>query len=109
MDSKFILLTLGLALTALPLIATAQSSDGGKPKMKFLGAYDAGQPNVSIIKLLDPTDDVLCYVLVPDIATRKQVERDKWTYEANNAGSISCLKVMVPVVPVSPKIPAGNK
>jgi hypothetical protein len=34
--------------------------------MKFLGAFDAGLPNVSIIKLLDPTDEVLCYVLMPD-------------------------------------------
>ena len=77
--------------------------------MKFLGAYDAGQPNVSIIKLLDPTDDVLCYVLVPDIATRKQVDKDKWTYDANNVGSISCLKVMVPVIAVSPKNQADQK
>lgn len=76
--------------------------------MKFLGAYDAGQPNVSIIKLLDPTDDVLCYVLVPDIAIRKQIDKDKWTYESNTVGSISCLKVMVPVVTVSPKTQSGQ-
>lgn len=81
----------------------AQSFQNEKPKMKFLGAFDAGQPNVSIIKLLDPTDDVLCYVLMPDHAARKQVDKDTWTYEANSVGTISCLKVMVPVLPVSPK------
>ena len=87
-------------------IVAAQTAPAGKPKMKFLGAYDAGQANVSIIKLLDPTDDVLCYVLVPDIASRKQIVGGKWTYDANNVGSISCLKVMVPVVPVAPANPS---
>lgn len=80
----------------------AQSVTSKKPQMKFLGAYDAGLPNVSIIKLLDPTDDVLCYVLMPDTSSRKQVDKDKWTYEANTVGSISCLKVMVPVMPIAP-------
>ena len=70
--------------------------------MKFLGAFDAGLPNVSIIKLLDPTDDVLCYVLMPDNAIRKQVDKEKWVYESNNVGSISCLKVIVPVIPMTP-------
>jgi hypothetical protein len=100
---------LGIILVAVSSFAFSQAADSGKPKMKFLGAYDAGQPNVSIIKLLDPTDDVLCYVLVPDIATRKQVDKDKWTYDANNVGSISCLKVMVPVIAVSPKTQADQK
>ena len=81
----------------------AQTNDAKKPQMKLLGVYGAGQPNVSIVKLLDPTDDVLCYVLMPDTAARKQVDVDKWTYEGNNVGSISCLKVLVPVVGVSPK------
>jgi len=84
-------------------VVFAQTNDIKRPQMKFLGAFDGGQPNVSIIKLLDPTDDVLCYVLMPDNAARKQVDTDKWVYEANAVGSISCLKVMVPVMPVSPK------
>lgn len=104
MKKKLLCLIFALVST----IAFAQTSNSGKPKMKFLGAYDAGQPNVSIIKLLDPTDDVLCYVLVPDIASRKQIDNDKWTYDANNVGSISCLKVMVPVVSVSPKAQSGQ-
>ena len=99
---------LGLILASASSITFSQAGDTGKPKMKFLGAYDAGQPNVSIIKLLDPTDDVLCYVLVPDIATRKQIDKDKWTYDANNVGAISCLKVMVPVVAASPKTQTGQ-
>ncbi|MDH6302631.1 hypothetical protein M2128_001569 [Polynucleobacter sphagniphilus] len=89
-------------LLSIGSVAFAQTNDVKKPQMKFLGAYDAGQSNVSIIKLLDPADDVLCYVLMPDNATRKQVEKDKWVYESNAVGSISCLKVIVPVVAITP-------
>ena len=71
-----------------------------KPKMKFMGAYDGGQPGVSIYKLFDPTEDAVCYVLTPDIAGRKQNENGVWIYEGNSAGSISCFKVKVLVVPV---------
>ena len=80
----------------------AEPKENKKPLMKFLGAFDAGLPNVSIIKLLDPTDEVLCYVLMPDHTTRRLVEKDKWVYEANSVGSISCLKVRIPVIPLSP-------
>jgi hypothetical protein len=83
-------------------ICSAQNSQEKKPVMKFLGAFDAGLPNVSIIKLLDTTDDVVCYVLMPDNAIRKQVDKEKWVYESNNVGSISCLKVIIPVVPMTP-------
>ena len=80
----------------------SQNAETKKPMMKFLGAFDAGVANVSIIKLLDTTDDVLCYVLMPDNSSRRQVEKDKWVYEANTVGSISCLKVRVPVIPLNP-------
>jgi hypothetical protein len=93
---------LAALLIFISTVAIAQTNDTKKPQMKFLGAFDGGQPNVSIIKLLDPTDDVLCYILMPDNAARKQVDKDKWVYEANAVGSISCLKVMVPVVAVTP-------
>jgi hypothetical protein len=76
-----------------------------KPKMQFMGAYDGGQPGVSIYKLFDPTDDVVCYVLTPEIAGRKQNEAGVWLYEGNSAGSISCLKVKVLVVPVGNQAP----
>lgn len=79
--------------------AQAQKS-AEKPKMQFMGAYDGGQPGVSIYKLFDPTDEVVCYVLTPEIAGRKLNEAGVWIYEGNSAGSISCLKVKVLVVPV---------
>ena len=78
-----------------------------KPKMTFMGAYDGGQPGVSIYKLFDPTDDVVCYVLTPDIAGRKQDAAGTWIYEGNSAGSISCIKVKVLVVPVANQAPGA--
>jgi hypothetical protein len=80
--------------------ATAQVVE--KPKMKFLGAYDGGQPGVGIYKMFDPTDDVVCYILMPEAANRRKTEGG-WVYEGNSVGSISCLKVKVPVIPIVEK------
>jgi len=77
-----------------------------KPKMQFMGAYDAGQPGVNIYKMFDPTEDVVCYIMTPETVTRKEVQAGKWVYEGNNIGSISCLKVKLPVVPLVPAAPA---
>lgn len=77
-----------------------------KPKMQFMGAYDAGQAGASIYKLFDPTEDVVCYILAPEVASRKPVEGDKWIYDGNSVGSLSCLKVKLPVVPLAPAKPA---
>lgn len=78
-----------------------------KPKMKFLGAFDAGQSGVSIFKLFDPSDNVVCYILTPDAASRRQTT-EGLVYEANSAGSISCLMVKVPVIPIVP-VPGSYK
>ena len=76
-----------------------------KPKMQFMGAYDAGQAGASIYKMFDPTEDVVCYILMPETAGRKAVEGGKWIYDGNSVGSISCLKVKLPVVPLVPSSP----
>ena len=62
--------------------------------MIFLGQFDAGQPNAGIYKMYDPSDQVLCYILMPELSNRKQVG-NLWTYEANTLGSLSCVKVQV--------------
>lgn len=82
-------------------VSLAQQKDTGKkplpskPKMVFLGEFDAGQPNAGIFKLFDPTDEVLCYILMPTTALKKQAEGGIWVYEGNSLGSISCVKVNV--------------
>jgi len=63
-----------------------------KPKMNYLGQFDAGSPNAGIFKMYDPTDEVLCYILMPEVANRKLMN-NVMVYEANSLGSISCLKV----------------
>lgn len=71
-----------------------------KPKMTYMGAYDSGQANVSIHKLFDPTEDVVCYLLMPDQAGRKEGVNGGWIYEGNTVGAMSCVKTKMLVVPV---------
>lgn len=71
----------------------SKKNSAEKPKMVFLGEFDAGQPNAGIYKLFDPTDEVLCYILMPTTALKKQAEGGVWVYEGNSLGSISCVKV----------------
>lgn len=72
-----------------------------KPKMTYMGAYDSGQAGVSIHKLFDPTEDVVCYVLMPDQAGRREGVGGGWIYDGNSVGSMSCVKVRMQVIPVS--------
>ena len=76
-------------------IATAQTRKG----LKLVEVFDAGQPQSIILKLYDDKADVLCYVLMPELASRKQVDSN-WIYDANTIGSISCVKQLA-VAPVS--------
>jgi len=62
-----------------------------KAKMVYMGTFDAGQPNVGIFKMYDPTDDVICYIMTPETVIKKIIDK-KTTYEANSIGSISCVK-----------------
>lgn len=68
--------------------------------MIFMGAYDSGQPGANIYKMFDPTEDVVCYILMPEVAGRKQIDTGKWIYDGNTVGSISCLKTKVQVTPI---------
>lgn len=79
---------------------TPQTSQ--KSQMRYIGTFEAGQPGAGIYKLYDASDDVICYVLMPDTASRKQVDA-KWVYEGNALGSISCLKANSPISSVVKK------
>lgn len=81
----------------LPSNGFSQNSppNSQKAQMRYVGTFEAGQPGAGIYKLYDASDDVICYVLMPDTAARKQVD-NKWVYEGNTLGSISCLKANSP-------------
>ena len=74
-------------------------SGATKPKMVYMGAYDSGQASVSIHKLFDPTEDVVCYLLMPDQAGRKEGVNGAWVYDGNPVGAMSCVKARVHVFP----------
>ena len=104
MKRCFVLLIL-FGLSCAVLAQEKQSAE--KPKMQYMGAYDAGQAGVNIYKMFDPTEDVVCYIMTPEVVSRKPVDGGKWLYDANSIGSISCVKVRMAVVPVAP--PASKK
>lgn len=86
---------IGLAWVA-PWGASAQNSNSTqKAQMQYIATFEAGQPGAGIYKLYDASDDVICYVLMPDTASRKQVD-GKWVYDSNSLGSLSCLKANSP-------------
>jgi hypothetical protein len=74
-----------------------------KYQMQFIATFEAGQSGAGIYKLYDQSDDVICYVLMPDTASRKKID-GKWVYDANSLGSLSCLKANSP-----PKALTKNK
>lgn len=63
-----------------------------RKSLKLVEVFDAGQPQTIILKLYDDKADVLCYVLMPELAARKQINSN-WIYDANTIGSISCVKL----------------
>ncbi len=98
-SSKYILVGFGF-LSALNCFADeVKKAEVQKPRMQIVGKFDAGQPNVSIFKMYDASDDVICYALMPEVVTRKQTENG-WTYDGNSIGSISCLKNRQAVIPI---------
>ena len=98
-------LNAALAQTAAPAANTSkgqvvaeQSPSPQRPRMTVLGILDAGQPGVGIYKMFDPSDQVICYVLMPEVAGRKMVG-NAWIYDGNSIGSISCVKITLPNKP----------
>jgi hypothetical protein len=72
-----------------------------KLKMQLFGKFESGQPEVTIYKLYDPSDDVICYALMPDHVLSNKTDKGI-SYEANSVGAISCLKNRQVVIPIPP-------
>lgn len=100
-----------IALISLAFPTTSQDAKAApeKPKLKFLGAFDGGQPGITILKLFDESDDVVCYVLTPEVAGRHKTADGLWVYDGNGVGAISCLKVRIGVIPIVPITNGANK
>lgn len=81
-----------LTFLLIPKILFSQSPPPAKPRMQYMGTFDAGQQNAGIFKMYDASDDIVCYILAPESVSRKKIE-NTIIYEANNLGSISCVKV----------------
>jgi len=91
--------TLSILLAAALGVPTAFAQPARKT-LRLVDIFEAGQPQTVILKLYDPDADVICYLLTPENAG-KQVIDNKLVYEGNNIGSISCVKRMNYVIPVS--------
>jgi len=95
-----------LLFLALIVFKSAFADDSGTPfiekklKMQVYGKFEAGQPEVTIYKLFDASDDVICYALMPDHVTSHKSESGSITYEGNSIGAISCLKNRQLVIPL---------
>ena len=88
----------------VPLLLAGVTGSAGAQQRKALQlveVFDAGQPQAVILKLYDSQADVICYVLTPERASRKQVEGAQ-VYEGNNVGAISCVKQRQYVIDVTP-------
>ena len=90
MNTQKIFIAIGL-LCIVGVTYGQSNQPSQKAQMQFIATFEAGQPGAGIYKLYDQSDDVICYVLMPETASRKQVD-GKWVYESNSLGSISCLK-----------------
>lgn len=96
---RFSFYLLALVLSLYASFGLAQNTQ--KAQMRYVTTFEAGQPNASIYKLYDASEDVICYILMPDTAIKKQLD-GKVVYEGNTLGSLSCLKANSPV-PLSVK------
>lgn len=74
------------------------------PRMQYLGKFSIGAPEAGVYKLYDNTEDIVCYILMPDIQ-QTQLGEAGITYSGNSLGSISCVKIHY----VPPKVQTKRK
>lgn len=65
------------------------------PRMRPIGKFSAGVPNAGIYKLFDESDNIVCYVLMLNSLETKREGCGELTYNSNNIGSISCVRIDV--------------
>lgn len=87
-------LTCFFSLTfAYPLLVNAQQAANQLPQMQFQGVYATGHKDFNIYKMVDPLEDVLCYIMMPTLASKTDTPSGQIIYDSNTIGSLSCLKI----------------
>lgn len=87
---KIHFIALGILSIAAGNICFAQSA---LPQMQFKGAFSSGHKDFNIYKMFDPIEDVLCYIMMPTAASKKDNEIGQSIYDGNSVGALSCFKI----------------
>ncbi len=74
--------------------------------MQFQGVYGSGHKDFNIYKFFDPLEDVLCYIMMPTLASKTDTPSGQVIYDSNTIGALSCFKIYA--APVK-KIDAPSK
>jgi len=72
-------------------VTPSEKNKTQKAKMRFVGTFESGYVDAGIYKMVDDSDGVICYLLMPDNSSNRIVD-GKLIYEANNVGAIGCVK-----------------
>lgn len=63
------------------------------PQMQFQGVYGSGHKDFNIYKFFDPLEDVLCYIMMPTLASKTDTPSGQIIYDSNTIGALSCFKI----------------
>lgn len=86
----FILLLLSI------YVASSHAQEGTNkqlPQMQFQGVYGSGHKDFNIYKFFDPLEDVLCYIMMPTLASKTDTPSGQVIYDSNTIGALSCFKI----------------
>lgn len=72
------------------------------PQMQFKGAFASGHKEFNIYKMYDEIEDVLCYIMMPTNASKRDNDIGQIIYDGNSIGALSCFKIFAP--PVKPNL-----
>lgn len=74
-------------------IASGQQGANQIPQMQFQGVYATGHKDFNIYKMFDPLEDVLCYIMMPTLASKTDTPTGQIIYDSNTIGALSCFKI----------------
>lgn len=90
---RFLILISVLGFQLTPLALHAQQSASQIQQMQFQGVYATGHKDFNIYKMFDPLEDVLCYIMMPTLASKQDTPSGQIIYDSNTIGALSCIKI----------------